>query len=235
MTDLGNLLASGIDSTGDPAVSQFAIAFAQKLCYFADSAACGLDDPEFRRVAKAFQDANFDFMTLIRETFSSPLDNHNDSDLQAEADQTVSGVAGIQALMTQLSSMSLSDKVTFATLNVFGRNLNGISKLTASSATGRDHFGDHSVAVMIGKNINAGVYGGIGTFNTSSNGALGATDIDSATGASAPGGDIPRLQSNVAMARTLGVALGIPASDLDADFNADAGGKVVAAAVKNAS
>ena len=45
-------------------------------------------------------------------------DNHNDSDLQAEADQTVS-VAGIQALMTQLSSMSLSDKVTFATLNVW--------------------------------------------------------------------------------------------------------------------
>jgi hypothetical protein len=162
-------------------------------------------------------------------------DNHNDSNLQAEADQTVSGVTGIQTLMSQLSSMGLSDKVTFATLNVFGRNLNGISKLTASSATGRDHFGDHSVAVMIGKNINAGVYGGIGTFSGSSNGALGATDIDSATGASAPGGDIPRLQSNVAMARTLGVALGIPASQLDADFNADAGGKIIAAAVKNAS
>jgi hypothetical protein len=73
LADLGNLLASGVDSSSDPAVSQFAISFAQKLCYFADSAACSQDDPEFRRVAKAFQDANFDFMTLIREMFSSPL------------------------------------------------------------------------------------------------------------------------------------------------------------------
>jgi hypothetical protein len=72
MADLGGLLASAVDSNGDP-VNRFAISFAQKLCYYADSASCSEDDPEFRRVAKAFQDANFDFKTLIRELMSSPL------------------------------------------------------------------------------------------------------------------------------------------------------------------
>jgi hypothetical protein len=72
MTDLGNLLAKAVDANGDP-VNRFAIAFAQKLCYYADSASCAEDDPEFRRIAKAFQDANFDFKTLIVELMSSPL------------------------------------------------------------------------------------------------------------------------------------------------------------------
>jgi hypothetical protein len=39
----------------------------------------------------------------------------------------------------------------------------------------------------------------------------------------------------VAMARTLGVALGIPASVLNADFTASAGGKVVPAALNGVS
>jgi hypothetical protein len=63
--------------------------------------------------------------------------------------------------------------------------------------------------------------------------ALGATDIDSATGnAVLPGmGDIPASQTPVSMARTLGAALGIPQSALEADFIQSAGGKVVPAAV----
>ena len=60
-------------------------------------------------------------------------DNHTDSNLQAEADQHVSGIAGIQQVMDALAGLSLSDKVTFATMNVFGRNLNSIAKAEASS------------------------------------------------------------------------------------------------------
>ncbi len=48
-------------------------AVAQKLCYYANSAACSEDDPEFLRVVKAFTDSKFDFQTLVRELFSSPL------------------------------------------------------------------------------------------------------------------------------------------------------------------
>ena len=50
-----------------------------------------------------------------------------------------------------LASLGLLDKVTFAFWNVFGRNLDGISKVT--SRTGRDHYGNHNVSVMIGKNF----------------------------------------------------------------------------------
>jgi hypothetical protein len=51
----------------------FATAWAQKLCYYADSAACTEDDPEFQRVVTAFQGSHLDWKTLVRELFSSPL------------------------------------------------------------------------------------------------------------------------------------------------------------------
>jgi hypothetical protein len=153
-------------------------------------------------------------------------DNHSDQNLQAEADQHVSGVQGIQAVMDALTSLQLTDQVTFATLNVFGRNLNGIAKVT--SRTGRDHYGNHAVTVMIGKNINPGVIGGV---SAGSGGAYVASDIDSTSGAATSGADIPAAQTHVAAARTLGVALGIPEDQLAADFTASAGGKVVKAAL----
>jgi len=54
-------------------ISRFAISFAQKLCFFANSAACSEDDPEFRRIASVFQNSNYDFLALIKEVFTSPL------------------------------------------------------------------------------------------------------------------------------------------------------------------
>lgn len=83
LSDLGALLAKVTDTVSDPdapamdaslqTLNRFALAFAQKLCYYADSAACTESDPEFRRVVKAFQDSNYDFKTLIRELMASPL------------------------------------------------------------------------------------------------------------------------------------------------------------------
>ncbi len=51
----------------------YATAWAQKLCYYANSSACTEDDPEFLRVVKAFTDASYDFHTLMLELFASPL------------------------------------------------------------------------------------------------------------------------------------------------------------------
>jgi hypothetical protein len=96
--------------------------------------------------------------------------------------------------------------------------------------TGRDHFGNHSVMVMIGKNVKAGVIGGV---VAASNGVYSAGDIDSATGAQTTGGDVPAVQSQASAVRTLGAALGIPASVAAADYTAGAGGKVVTAALAN--
>jgi hypothetical protein len=165
-------------------------------------------------------------------------DNHSDQNLQAEADQLVSGVQGIQALMDALAKLDLQDKVTFATLNVFGRNLDGISKVMSKS--GRDHYANHAVAVLIGKNIAPGVTGGVmpgggGSSFGSPSTALGAADIDSSTGAAQPGGDVPSAQTYGALARTLGAALGIPASAIATDLTSAAGGKVIPSALNGVS
>jgi hypothetical protein len=157
-------------------------------------------------------------------------DNHTDTDLAGEAAQTVTGVQSVQAVLDALAGLGLSDKVTFATLNVFGRNLNGIAK--TDGRTGRDHYGNHAVSVLIGKNVASGVTGGV--FKGTS-GAYSASDIDGATGSAVTGGSIPVAQSNVALARTLGVALGIPTSVLDADFTMAAGGAVVNSALSGVS
>jgi hypothetical protein len=162
-------------------------------------------------------------------------DNHTDTNLQAEADQHVSGVAGIQQVMTALAGLtdaagvSLTDRVTFATLNVFGRNLNAIQKVT--DRTGRDHYGNHSVMVMIGKNIKSGVIGGLIPGSTATSPPYQAGDIDSASGAQMTGGDVPATQSQAAAVRTLGAALGLPDSVAAADYTAGAGGKIVTAAL----
>lgn len=188
--------------------------------------------------AAALFSANVTPVVSLRMAFGG--DNHSDQNLQAEADQTVSGVASIQKLMDALDAATasdgttkLSDRVTFATLNVFGRNLDGSSKTTGKS--GRDHYANHAVAVLIGKNIAPGVTGGVMPVTGFGQTALGAADIDSASGTGAAGGDIPSTQTYGALARTLGVALGIPSSVFSGDFNASAGGKVVASTLNGIS
>ena len=163
-------------------------------------------------------------------------DNHTDANLQAEADQHVSGIQGIQAIMTALANtkdaagMPLTDKVTFATMNVFGRNLNNISKLTGTSPGGRDHFGNHNVMVIIGKNVKSSVIGGV---VADKNGSYVASGINSTTGAADASGDIDQSHTQVSAARTLGAALGIPDTVAANDYIAAAGGMVVKAALAN--
>lgn len=64
LEDFGNALASH---------PLYASGTTQYLCYYANSAPCTDQDPEFQRVAKAFEDSNFNFRTLVRELMSSPL------------------------------------------------------------------------------------------------------------------------------------------------------------------
>ena len=175
--------------------------------------------------AAALFQANVTPVVTVRIAFGG--DNHTDAALQAEADQHVSGVAGIQTMMNAMATAGLADKVTFATMNVFGRNLSGIQKVTDRG--GRDHYGNHSVMVLIGKNVRPGVYGGV--IPSGNSGAFAAGDIDSATGAQVTGGDITAARTHVSAARTLGAALGLPDAVVAGDYTASAGGKVIAAAV----
>lgn len=54
----------------------FPVAWAQKLCLFANSQPCPESSPEFQRVVSAFVDSGLDFAVLVRELFASPLVTH---------------------------------------------------------------------------------------------------------------------------------------------------------------
>jgi hypothetical protein len=154
-------------------------------------------------------------VVTIRINFGG--DNHVDTDLaKSEAPQHETGVAAITALWTQLQAAGLADQVTFAMYNVFGRTL------TKKGITGRDHWGSHHATVLMGKNVKAGVVGGL----EPRAGDYYATSIDSQTGLS--GGDIPFAETLSAMGKTVGAAVGIQAGVMDKYI---AGGKVVQGAL----
>ena len=52
---------------------RFAVGWTQKLCYWANSAPCSENDPEFVRIAALFENSGFSWKTLLRELLSSPL------------------------------------------------------------------------------------------------------------------------------------------------------------------
>lgn len=145
-------------------------------------------------------------------------DNHGDSDLAAEVEQTVSGVSAMQFLHDELVAAGLDDSVTFASLNVFGRTLK------RNSQGGRNHNANHHVMCMFGPRVRGGVVGG----PVADNRDFSAQPIDSSTGAVAPDGDIdPSISLESAMA-TLGAAVGLSGDVLERTIR---GGKVVTSSV----
>jgi hypothetical protein len=145
-------------------------------------------------------------------------DNHRDPSLAAESAQTVAGVATIASLMTQLAAAGLSDAVTFATLNVFGRTVG------PGNTDGRQHNENHQVSVTIGKPFAGGVIGAVGVVDKD----YGALAIDSKTGKGGAGGDVPALGSLSSYGRTLLSAVGVDKATVD---TAIMGGTVIAGAL----
>jgi hypothetical protein len=127
-------------------------------------------------------------------------DNHSDANFTNEAKQTTDSVNNIKNLMTKLTSYGLQDKVTFATLNVFGR--------TFDEVNGRGHNASHAVSLMIGKGFKGAVVGGIVPGGH-------AADIDSATGQARVNGDLAATDTLASVAKTLGRGLGMTDAQLD--------------------
>ncbi|MET0388765.1 MAG: hypothetical protein ABW321_22525 [Polyangiales bacterium] len=152
-------------------------------------------------------------------------DNHFDGDLSAESDQTVSGMQTLAGLISGLASTELTDKVTFASLNVFGRTL-------LMQGAGRSHNRNHHLTLLIGKHVQGRVIGGVAPLGDD----YTALPIDSESGAGEAGGDIPLSQSLASVGKTLGAALGLPSESLDAivkyPTSNRAAGKVIRAALK---
>lgn len=53
-----------------------AAGWAQKLCYYVNSEACVLDDPEFTRIVQLFQSSNYSWNTLVKAVVTSPITTH---------------------------------------------------------------------------------------------------------------------------------------------------------------
>jgi hypothetical protein len=149
-------------------------------------------------------------VTLIRMKVSPVVtihipfggDNHRDVALAAETAQTISGVAAIASLYEQLARVGLEDRVTFMTLNVFGRTLG------PGHADGRHHNANHQVSIAIGMPFRGGVIGGVGPVASD----YGALPIDSATGTGGPEGDIHAVDTMSAFAQTMLAGIGADAN-----------------------
>ncbi len=125
-------------------------------------------------------------------------DNHRDIALATETAETVSGVATLVSLMQQLSRTGLQDKVTFVSLNVFGRTLG------PGNADGRQHNGNHQVSITIGKPFRGGVIGSVGPVAPD----YGASNVDSKTGTGSASGDIWAVDTLAAFGQTMLAAIG---------------------------
>lgn len=161
------------------------------------------------RAAPVLAAMNLSPVITIRIPFGG--DNHADTGLAAEIQQTVSGVQLINQLLANVETLQadgvLNQEVVFATLNVFGRTMS----LQRKGLNGRDHNANHHCMVIVGDSIEPGVIGGIAPAGND----WGATAINAATGASDEAGDIPYEQTFHSAAKTLGCALGIPVAQLD--------------------
>jgi hypothetical protein len=145
-------------------------------------------------------------------------DNHRDVGLAAETAQTVAGVATIVSLMQQLATNSLADKVTFMSLNVFGRTIG------PTNTDGRQHNENHQVSITIGKPFAGGVIGGIAPVA----GDYGAVPFASATGLPSPSGDVQVSDTLASFGRTMLASVGADAAAINAQIT---GGKVVTGAL----
>ncbi len=162
-------------------------------------------------------------------------DNHSDANFSSEAGQTVSGMAAIASLLTQLQQSvnnvkDLTTSVSFINLNVFGRTLD------IRNTAGRNHNPDHEVSMMIGAGFKGGVIGAVNTPNTSlgqTGGDWGCMPINSTTGLGSTGGDILPLDTLASWAMTTMRGVGIDTATIATTITGGKTAKVIPAALVN--
>lgn len=157
-------------------------------------------------------------------TYSFGGDNHGDNGLNGEAAQTVASCAALADFYTRLGTYGLTDSVTIAIQNVFGRTLS--TKAHSDNPDGRNHNANHHCSVLIGAGIKQSLIGGVAL--TQNGFDYRATGFDSSTGASNDGGDIAYEATLGSVGKTLGKACGVDPKVLDDQITK---GKVITAAL----
>jgi hypothetical protein len=120
--------------------------------------------------------------------------------------------------MQQLQAAGLQDRVTFMSLNVFGRTLG------PGNTDGRQHNLNHQVSITIGKGFKGGVIGGVAPVQND----YGAVNVDPRTGAGSSGGSIAAIDTLAAFGMTMLASVG---ADPSAITSPQASGAVIEAAL----
>jgi Protein of unknown function (DUF1501) len=142
-------------------------------------------------------------------------DNHGDPGLAGEIAGHQTGVATLAKMTQTLATAGMTDQVTFAMTNVFGRTM-----IASQSTNGRQHNPGHHVSLIIGPRVRGSVIGGVG--QSMAGKEYTALPIDSATGRAAASGDVAFSATFGAMGKTLGAAVGLPQGNLDTNVLAGA-------------
>lgn len=150
-------------------------------------------------------------------------DNHNDTSLGLEVDQTLQTMDALKVLWQKLNTAGVADQVVFASINVFGRTL-----LRASNG-GRDHNGSHHAMYLFGPTIKPGVIGGLESYQRRRDQIdFSAKCINSANGLTGGASDIPFTETLSAVGKTLASAVGVPNARINERID---GGKIITAAL----
>ena len=138
-------------------------------------------------------------------------DNHQDTDLTNEVDETIVTIDAFKTLWDKLTFARIQNDVVFASLNVFGRTLK------RASNGGRDHNGNHHCMYVFGSPIKAGVVGGLETYQRRSGPAgidFKARAINAGNGTTS-NANIPFEQTLSSVGKTLATAVGIDAARIN--------------------
>jgi hypothetical protein len=145
-------------------------------------------------------------------------DNHHDNMLGNETTQSVAGIQTIVNLMAALQSAGLQDKVSFMTLNVFGRTIG------PGNDGGRQHNPNHQVSVTIGKPFKGGIIGAVAPVQND----YGAMNIDPKSGSGVASGGIKAVDTLAAYGQTMLASVGADPSVITSPSST---GQVVTAAL----
>lgn len=126
-------------------------------------------------------------------------DNHTDPDFEDEVEEHAEGIAAIATLFAEAESAGVANRMTFASLNVFGRTMRQV-------ANGRSHNPAHSVSLVIGPETKGGVYGGVEAGPRDNGVALA---FDSTNGRVTESGDVTYDNSLASMGKTIACAAGV--------------------------
>lgn len=128
----------------------FAEAWAQKLCYYANSRKCDAADPEFQRVVEVFRTSGLSWNALVRELLSSPITTNAKPSKTVTDEGEVIAVSRRDHLCAALDARLGIDDVCGLAQQPAGKNKGALSAIQQIvSGLPSDGYGRGSVAPVL--------------------------------------------------------------------------------------